>query len=240
MPRDKQEVIPATRPQNRFAALAGSDSDDEQVPMAPIAPIAPVPIAPAPIAPLPIPPSSPPLRTWPSNDKTTIFNSPFSTKKTRWSKPRFKEDTEGWVSILWNKPQFQEENGSNPPPLTVQYKPRTPTFYPLVVDPDAETKVLEDDSPLYVSVTPPTLDLGESIVNTVVLEETITPSAAQDEQLTALAWAERVKKSLEKAEAARASKGRTAPQADKADEDFNEALGRLSFFRRGMATSSSE
>jgi hypothetical protein len=81
------------------------------------------------------------------------------------------------------------------------------------------------------------------VVQQVVLEETITPAGgAGQEQLTALAWAERVKKSLEKAEAARAANAANAakgrPVDGKADEDFKEALGRLSFFRRGMVTSS--
>jgi hypothetical protein len=100
------------------------------------------------------------------------------------------------------------------------------------MDPNAETKVLEDDSPIYASVTPPNLEL-EPI--SVVLENTITPSQPQ-EQLTALAWAEKVKQSLEKAEAARASKVKDT----KTDEDFKEALGRLSFFRRGMVTASAQ
>jgi hypothetical protein len=127
--------------------------------------------------------------------------------------------------------------------LTVQYQPRTPPFYPIQrevqrdVDPDRESKILEDEH-LYADVTPPSLDLDlepiQQSVKEVVLEGTITPMG---EQLTALAWAERVKKSLEKAEAARAAKGR--PTDPKADEDFKEALGRLSFFRRGMVGTTS-
>lgn len=225
MPRvqDKKEAANATaKPQNPFAALAESDSDAESVAESVDSP---------PVKEV-VMPESPPMRTWPAPERN-VFSSPFSKK--RWAKPRFKEDTEGWVSIRWNQPQFEDTVSPStslaPLPLGVKYQPRTPTF--TAMDPNAETKVLEDDSPIYASVTPPNLEL-EPI--SVVLENTITPSQPQ-EQLTALAWAEKVKQSLEKAEAARASKARPAPQGDKADEDFKEALGRLSFFRRGIVTS---
>jgi hypothetical protein len=221
MPRvqDKKEAVNA-KPQNPFAALAESDSDVDSPPAGPAEPVV------APQA-----PQSPPMRSWPAPERNG-FSSPFSRK--RWNKPRFKEENDGWVSIRWNQPQFQEEASSaNSPPLAslgVKYQPRTPTFTAL--DPDAETKVLEDDSPLYTSITPPSELIGP--LASVVLENTITPSTAPQEQLTALAWAEKVKQSLEKAEAARASKVKDA----KADEEFKEALGRLSFFRRGMVATS--
>lgn len=227
MPRvqEKKEAVYA-KPRNPFAALAESDSDVEPMgPVGPMEPAEPVVEAP-PVVEVP----TLPMRTWPAPERN-VFSSPFSKK--RWAKPRFKEDTEGWVSIRWNQPQFEEDGASAPlPALAVKYQPRTPPFYPLVgPDPDAETKVLEDDSPLYAtSVTPPNTEAFSP--TTIVLENTITSTS--QEQLTALAWAEKVKQSLEKAEAARASKGRSAPQAD---EDFKEALGRLSFFRRGMVTS---
>jgi hypothetical protein len=223
MPRgqEKKEAAVATKPQNPFAALADSDSEEEKkvsvsTPQSP--PVGPVGAQ----------------RTWPSPsmDKN-VFSSPFSKK--RWNKPRFKEDTDGWVSIRWNQPQFQEEG---PAPLTVHYQPRTPPFYSLGSDdPNRESKVAEDDSPLYSACTPPLMELDGPVVEQkqnvpqVVLEETITPSIGS-EQLTALAWAERVKKSLEKAEAARAA---NAAKGKPADEDFKEALGRLSFFRRGIS-----
>ena len=249
MPRDTKEVVPA-KAVNPFSCLAESDSEEEaishlnqeeqenqeeKVESPPLAPLAPLEAK----------------RTWPTPSKQgeTAFSSPFSKK--RWNKPRFKEDTEGWVSIRWNQPQFQDDvpsttvTGGNH--LTVQYQPRTPPFYPVQrdvqrdVDPDRESKILEDEH-LYADVTPPSLDLEplQQSVKEVVLEGTITPlGGPMGEQLTALAWAERVKKSLEKAEAARAAKGR--PTDPKADEDFKEALGRLSFFRRGMVgTTSSE
>jgi hypothetical protein len=44
-----------------------------------------------------------------------------------------------------------------------------------------------------------------------------------------LVWAERIKKSLERAESARAK-----PKVS--DEEFKEALGRLSFFRRPLTS----
>lgn len=225
MPRgqEKKEAAVATKPQNPFAALADSDSSDSEGPSGPVAPAGKAVEV----------PTSPSMRTWPTPSEKNVFGSPFSRK--RWNKPRFKEDTEGWVSIRWNQPQFQDEPA--PAPLSVLYQPRTPPFYPIMGDPNAETKVSEDDSPLYSACTPPLMELdGPQQVTNVVLEETITPSGPVGEQLTALAWAERVKKSLEKAEAARAANAAKGKPTDgKADEDFKEALGRLSFFRRGIS-----
>ena len=101
--------------------------------------------------------------------KRNIFSSPFSKAKKmskHWSRPRFREDDDGWTSIHWNQPQFQDDD----PPVVY------------------ETRITDEASPM-----------------------------------TAVAWAERIKKSLEKAELAR---------INKVPEDFKEALGRLSFFRR--------
>jgi hypothetical protein len=116
-----------------------------------------------------------------------------------------------------------EESTGETPPLTVTYQPRTPPSYP------ADPHKGEEES-----FTPPSFELETN--QEIVLEDTITPAKEQLEQLSALAWAERIKKSLEKAEQARAVKVRDT----KTDEDFKEALGRLSFFRRGMSTSGAQ
>jgi hypothetical protein len=77
MPRKQDHVVNTANP---FAALA-SDSESEE----------------------PLVKESPPFRVWADDGEkrfkndTNIFSSPFSRKK--WSKPRFKEDGEGWVSI---------------------------------------------------------------------------------------------------------------------------------------------
>jgi hypothetical protein len=83
----------------------------------------------------------------------------------------------------------------------------------------------------------PLTPTGESVIfpeekKEFVLEDTVVPDAKQ-ESMTAVAWAERIKKSLEKAETARAEKAKRLDP-----EEFKEALGRLSFFRRPMTTSS--
>ena len=54
------------------------------------------------------------------------------------------------------------------------------------------------------------------------------------ERSSAMAWAEKVKQSLEKAEAARKPAAPYQPS-----EDFIASLGKLSFFRRGASTASS-
>lgn len=54
---------------------------------------------------------------------------------------------------------------------------------------------------------------------------------SKQESMTAVAWAERIKKSLEKAETARAEKAKRVDP-----EEFKEALGRLSFFRRPLVS----
>jgi hypothetical protein len=73
-------------------------------------------------------------------------------------------------------------------------------------------------------------EIGHVETTTYSLSESVV-DAPKQESMTAVAWAERIKKSLEKAEAARAEK------ANRVDpEDFKEALGRLSFFRRHLAT----
>jgi len=146
---------------NRFSALA-SDSDSE----------------------IEICQPEPEFRTWVIHEqsrfqsdeiKKNIFSSPFSkSKKTskQWSRPRFREDDDGWTSIRWNQPQFQDDEA--------------PVIY--------EARI-------------------------VTAEENLT-------NMTAVAWAERIKKSLEKAELSR--KTRT--------DNFKEALGTLSFFRKPVDT----
>jgi hypothetical protein len=153
-------------------------------------------------------PSSPPFRVWqnPENrfkgDKSTLFSSPFKGKIPM---PQKKE--EQWVSIRkWSQPQFVEEDE-------------------LTLTPTGETEIFPEalgGSRARSSDEPPE-------TREIVLEGTVAPEAKQ-ESMTAVAWAERIKKSLEKAEAARAEKAKRVDP-----EEFKEALGRLSFFRRPLA-----
>lgn len=78
MPRKHEPVVNTANP---FAALASeSESEGEDAPV-----------------------KESPFRVWADDGEkrfkndTNIFSSPFSRRK--WSKPRFKEDGEGWVSI---------------------------------------------------------------------------------------------------------------------------------------------
>jgi hypothetical protein len=211
MPRDRDTKAVPAKPSNPFAALA-SDSEAESDSETRKETKEEVQVSPTLSA-----------RRWPEREEKAAFGSPFSRSKPRWTRPRFKDDSDGWVSLRWNQPQFVEETASSQgeqPPLAVTYQPRTPPYYPA------------DPSQGGGAVTPP-FELDAAPVSKIVLEDTITPAKEQLEQLSALAWAERIKKSLEKAEQARAGKAREL----KTDEDFKEALGRLSFFRRGISES---
>lgn len=73
----------------------------------------------------------------------------------------------------------------------------------------------------------------EALAKEIVLDS-IIPDASKQESMTAVAWAERIKKSLEKAEAARAEKAKRVDPTE-----FKEALGRLSFFRRPLVAAES-
>jgi hypothetical protein len=160
MPRKPQIVVNTG---NTFAALA-SDSDEEKVAEV-----------------------SPPFRVWSVDDAekrfkhdTNIFSSPFSRKKG-WSKPRFKEDGEGWVSIEVGKEDFSLTQESAPE-ATQELAPEAPQEFP-------------------------------SMLN-------------RGDQEKAAIWAEKVKKSLERAEKIRVE--------FKRGKDNSPDMGtRLSFFRSG-------
>ena len=130
-------------------------------------------------------PSSPPFRVWSLDDAemrfkadTNVFSSPFSRKKG-WSKPRFKEDSEGWVSIEVGQP--------------------TPEDVP-------STEESVEDFSLTPQEFPSMLTRGD--------------------QETAAFWAEKVKKSLDRAEKIRVE--------FKRGKDNSPDIGtRLSFFRGG-------
>lgn len=158
-----------------------------------------------PVAPAPTSqPSSPPFRVWQQPDSRFRGD-----KSTLFSSPfknkhvQHPKKDEGWVSIRrWDQPQFEDEVEGLD--LTVEKEPLTPT---------GEKEIFPEA-------------LGGS--KEIVLEEVVT----KQESMTAVAWAERIKKSLEKAEAARAEKAKRVDP-----EEFKEALGRLSFFRRPLAES---
>ena len=112
-------------------------------------------------------PPSPPFRVWsdtPSRFKNDhIFSSPFSRKKTHWSRPRFKEDSEGWTSIQVSasaSASAPEEAGAR-----ADTQDKAPTDFPSLLTRSSG---------------------GEG-----------NPS---DDHQSALAWAEKVKRSLERAE----------------------------------------
>jgi hypothetical protein len=174
MSRKPQPVVIS---KNQFAALA-SDSDSEGDKEITVE-------APAQIEEGGSKQSSPPFRVWSLDDAekrfkndTNIFSSPFSRKKG-WSKPRFKEDGEGWVSIEVGKPEEVVE----------------------------ESSAIEDFS-LAPQEFPSMLTRGD--------------------QETATIWAEKVKKSLERAEKIRVE--------FKRGKDNSSDIGtRLSFFRGGSS-----
>jgi hypothetical protein len=153
-------------------------------------------------------PSSPPFRVWQQpetrfrGDKSTLFSSPFKNK------PHHPKKDEGWVSIRdqrWNQPQFEDD--------VEGLEPLTPTGEKEIFPETLGGSNAPDEA------------VGEP--REIVLEGSVAP---KQESMTAVAWAERIKKSLEKAEAARAEKAKRVDPVE-----FKEALGRLSFFRRPLA-----
>jgi hypothetical protein len=163
----------------------------------------------------------PTFRTWSHQEeenrfktedmKKNIFSSPFSKGRKglkQWSRPRFKENEEGWMSIRWNQPQFQEEEEFEK--VAVEYEPRTEEDFPALI----ESAALESRK-------------------VMVVEDSPASWNKEEEALTAVVWAERIKRSLEKAELSRSIKAKETRTIDQ--PDFKESLGRLSFFRRPVA-----
>jgi hypothetical protein len=166
-------------------------------------PAAPAVAPPAVLAPTSAP-SSPPFRVWQQPDSR--FRGDKSTLfSSPFKKAHHPKKDEGWVSIRdqrWNQPQFEDE--------VEGLEPLTPT---------GEKEIFPEA--LGGSLA------AESETREIVLEDSVAP---KQESMTAVAWAERIKKSLEKAEAARAEKAKRVDPVE-----FKEALGRLSFFRRPLA-----
>ncbi len=151
------------------------------------------------------PPTSPPFRVWkltPEEEKArTIFNSPFSKGiNMRGRKPRVKyeKDREGWVSIKKNQPNFSGDSS------------------------DSEKEIKREMEVELETHTPPDFSLSAPAFPSLLTRGQNTP-----EQMTAHAWAEKVKQSLEKAEQAR----KQTHVASNSSQEFAEALGKLSFFR---------
>jgi hypothetical protein len=178
MSRKPQPVVKSGNP---FAALA-SDSDSEREEVS-------VKVSASAEVEKESTQSSPPFRVWSLDDAekrfkndTNIFSSPFSRKKS-WSKPRFKEDGEGWVSIEVGKPSEEQEQ-----------------------EQEQDLPAMEEFS-LAPQEFPSMLTRGD--------------------QETATLWAEKVKKSLDRAEKIRVE--------FKRGKDNSPDMGtRLSFFRGGM------
>jgi hypothetical protein len=125
-----------------------------------------------------------------TDSTANIFSSPFykgrRPSQKHWAKPRFVEDTDGWVSIR----QGNDAEGEEVQSEVIYEKRPVPVEQP--VTPDGETVIF-----------PP-----------------------EEEAVTASMWAERIKNTLEKAEATRGK--------PKEADDFKESLNRLSFFRRSI------
>ena len=145
--------------------------------------------------------------------KNNIFSSPFSKGKKvvsrQWSRPRFKENEEGWTSIRWNQPQFQNEEEVPDAEVEKQLEAEEVHEEP---EPEAEAEAF------------PSLRKSEPW----------SSSRPDQESVSAVVWAERIRRSLERAEASRAAKSKDSRLVDQ--DDFKESLGRLSFFRRPVIT----
>ena len=126
------------------------------------------------------------------------FSSPFTKGSQRWNRPRFQEDSDGWTSISWTQPQFVEDTAKSV----------------------ASTPSEEDDASPVQAVRGGTTEFPSLLLRST-LDSAPPP-------VTAAMWAERVKKQLDKAEAAREEKGRLKAEA----REETPLDDRLSFFRR--------
>ncbi len=150
------------------------------------------------------PTSSPPFRVWKMDEPPKNVFKSPFSQKKR--KQKMENDKDGWVSIQKNQPQFVDDNAS------------TESEQEIKKEVIMEALTLEP-------VSPP--DYSEPVVET----QTEFPSMLQrGTGMTAMDWAERVRNSLERAEQAR----NKPPTAAQKTEDFVNALGRLSFFRRPL------
>ena len=208
---------------NHFACLASdSDSSDEEVApssasSAPSSSASSAPSAPA-SSRNDVAPSVPTeqYRVWLQDDtpgnrftvQPTTFSSPF-TKAKRWTRARFQEDSDGWTSISWSQPQFVEDSVAEP-----------------VLDAKSVDSTPSDED------IPPVQTSSKHEFPSLLLRSTVDESPLQQQQQTsstAAMWAERVKKQLDKAEAAREEKGRLKAEAVREGAKLDD---RLSFFRR--------
>ena len=232
MPGPKKTEAAKPAPANRFSVLADSDSDVEtsnqpQQSTSPVPGSATLPELPKGGA-----PSSPPFRTWPKEVREGAEKSPFHRQKRRG--PR-KENEDGWVSLKTMETPSVKESEEVFRSITVTYEPRTPPFFeePEAIpartppgefdDIDLPPPIVRPDQtfPSLLSRGACTLKEEDKPIQQpeIILHETISRPKALEE-LSALAWAERVKKSLEKAE---------GPRIAAVTEE--RTFGRLSFFR---------
>jgi len=151
------------------------------------------------------PPTSPPFRVWkltPEEEKArSVFNSPFA-QRARKPRVKYEKDKEGWVSIKKNQPNFNDNSS------------------------DSEKEIKREMEVELETHTPPDFSLSET-EGAPSFSSLLSRGVNTPEQMTAHAWAEKVKQSLEKAEQARKPTGITSNSG----ENFAEALGKLSFFR---------
>ena len=232
----KDAAAVSAKPANPFACLTlDSDTESDAEGRAP--------------AEEPVAPPSPPFRTWQTAETDTrfaemgenkqwkhIFNSPFS--RQRRGRRVYREDKNGWTSIEWNKPQFMNDDSTEAEVARVMeaiaegiIRPTTPPFPPDMTPPPE--KVEEEELMKQVQAKIPDQAFPSLLTrNPIVLESTIPGPAPLDmspEGQQAMVWAERIRRSLERAE-----RQRTPPQIqnNSRDYDMERELGRLSFFRK--------
>ncbi len=222
------------KPSNPFSALAESDSEEEQKETQPQTQENQT----------TTPQASPTFRTWNVegdekrwnlDGKKNIFSSPFSKQKRHQARAYNPESKEGWTSI--RLPEEVDVEGKTPP-----FGSSTPPASAQEVDTE-ELPKLELPPQEFPSL------FTRGNAKGILLESTIpTPSISAPlssknrgdeslvdslENVSALMWAERIKRSLERAEQLRAEKAR---QPTASAEDLMRSVGRLSFFRRSLST----
>lgn len=188
---------------NRFAALG--DSSDEASDVELDMPVAPVPsVSVAPVAPVPSVMQLP---------NTVDSSNEGEFTLVRGSRGRqIRTDKEGWTKVEWTKPQFVDSDTSD----------AESTESEVQIKKELEMEALESTDLAYVTDD----DLPPPVTEAVPV---FSGFMNRGSGINALAWAEKIKQSLDKAETSR-----KAPPGIQATEDFVSGLtkqtGKLSFF----------
>jgi hypothetical protein len=186
-----------TRLMNMFSVLAETDSEEEVVEEAVVEEVSDSSYSEEEVVPAPVESQSPQFRIWKDDSRfSSMKNNVFSSPFSR-KKPRRYTKEEEWTSIQVGTAGI------------------SPTYSPLTQPSESQNDV-------------PQLNLPPAVFPSLLSRGTSAGVSADDvsEEQTALAWAEKVKQTLE-----RAGQGRSEMKRASAKSDDG---GNISFFRRSI------